>query len=72
MGFLDTTSLRPLNCEGCINYHGVLYGPRADLKTLLICALYPSGWEGLGECPDWRGASLEVQPPALEMLSHPE
>jgi hypothetical protein len=72
MGFLDTASLRPLTCEGCIYYHGVLYGPRSDLKTLLICALYPKGWEGLGECPDWHGASPEGRSPALETLPHPE
>lgn len=37
-------------CIGCRNYHGQAYG-----GTMLVCGIYPYGWEG-DRCPDWATA----------------
>lgn len=42
-------------CMGCKHYHGYVYG-----GNLLVCGMYPSGWEG-ESCPDWEGG--QAKPP---------
>lgn len=38
-------------CQGCIHYHGRLYG-----KHLFVCAMHPYG-SNVSSCPDWEGKS---------------
>lgn len=56
VGFVETGSSRPVACLGCDNYHGIAYGYSRDTRTVLICALHPSGWLTDEHCPDWQGA----------------
>lgn len=35
-------------CVGCTHYHGQTYN-----GNLLVCAMYPYGWDG-EKCPDWE------------------
>lgn len=55
VGFQETTPSRPKVCEGCVNYHGVVYGTTRHHRTPLVCAIHPYGWQGSPQCPDWVG-----------------
>ncbi|KRH95745.1 MULTISPECIES: hypothetical protein [Cylindrospermopsis] len=45
---VEADSLKNSACVGCSNYHGEVYG-----GNLLVCAMYPYGWDG-EKCPDWE------------------
>ena len=42
------------SCLDCRNYHGMSYGYErgAGQGSFLVCGFHPSGWNGVGVCPD--------------------
>ncbi|KGF73705.1 hypothetical protein DO97_12875 [Neosynechococcus sphagnicola sy1] len=54
VGFVDTSRLKPIPCQGCVNYHGVAYGASYETRILLVCGIHPVGWQGSGLCSDWQ------------------
>lgn len=55
VGFQTLPPTRPFPCQGCTNYHGIAYGTSRAQRCTLVCAMHPYGWQGSGDCPDWRG-----------------
>jgi ribosomal protein L32E len=53
LGFKEPDPSRPKPCRGCSHYHGVRYTHPDGMKSLLICAFHPLGWQG-EHCPDWQ------------------
>ncbi|MUG94276.1 hypothetical protein F7734_18565 [Scytonema sp. UIC 10036] len=48
---LTATMATPIACEGCKQYHGILYN-----NVPFVCAMYPYGHQD-NECPDWEEKS---------------
>ena len=52
-GFTHSSSMPkvPKGCVGCSNLHGKAYTGEHG-RNMFICAMYPSGYQGEGSCPD--------------------
>ncbi|NJN30092.1 MAG: hypothetical protein HC824_06350 [Synechococcales cyanobacterium RM1_1_8] len=46
-------------CIACRHYHGEAYG---DTGQMLVCAMYPFGFEGK-DCPDWESTWVDSTAP---------
>lgn len=48
------TTPPPVGCKGCKHLHGKTYN-----GNLLVCGMYPSGYEGEGGCPDKESLTID-------------